>query len=415
VSFRIETIAIGDEILTGKISDTNSTFVANTIFNNGYRLDQQTVIPDVDETIIETLKNLSQRCDVIVCFGGLGPTSDDKTAECVATLLGSDLAQHAPSKAHLERVYRERGREVTASALKQILYPQKARPLPNSTGMAPGFAAEIGKALCFFLPGVPAEMKPMFTDHVLPALRERARSRGVPAGQIFSHVWRCLKIWESELQRVMDPVESELPAGSWLGYRTKFPENHLTLYVRDDGTPKARDTFNHWQKKIREILKPWTYTEADKDLEVLIAEKLGTEKASVALAESCTGGLTVQRLTRIPGSSQRVWGGVVTYQRAAKNTCLGLDLTSDESTVSAECTRQMAEAVRRKSGCKYGAAVTGYLGPTGGTEKDPVGTIYICVVGEKRYEERLTVTLRSREEAQWGAATYLLRLLYSAL
>ena len=242
-------------------------------------------------------------------------------------------------------MHRARERAVSTQSLKQVLYPELARPLSNSKGAAPGFHLKLDAADFFFLPGVPSEMKAMFEIHVLPFLD----GLSTESGRILSQCWRCLGIWESELQRVMDPIEAALPAHAWLGYRTKPPENHLTLYFRQpDGAPTT--DFESWKSKIREIMRPWTYTEADKDLEDLVNETLAAKKLRVALAESCTGGLTVQRLTRVPGASGQVWGAYVTYQTASKATMLGVDVPSDEAAISAETSRELARAAREKAG-----------------------------------------------------------------
>jgi nicotinamide-nucleotide amidase len=413
VTLRVETIAIGDEILTGKISDSNSTFVADHLFQIGQRLQRQNVVPDEFPEMEAILKECSERCDLVVCFGGLGPTSDDKTAECVANMLGTTLVEHLPSKERMLRYYEQRSRTVTKQSLKQVLYPQLSEPLANDVGMAPGFHCRMGRCEFFFCPGVPSEMRPMVTKNFIPAVEQRATKDGL-GGSVLSHSWWCLGIWESELQRLMDPIEAALPPGSWLGYRTKTPENRLTLYARDSG-PDARSLFEEWKVKIRECVSKWSYSEENLELEDIIASGLKKRAWRLALAESCTGGLAAKRLTLVPGSSDRIWGSYVCYQVAAKDRMLGVKLQSSEEAVSLDCTRRLAEAARAKSGCDMAAAVTGYLGPTGGTDCDPIGTVYLAVSGPGNSEQRVTVSTRSREEAQWSASTYLLNLIRLAL
>jgi nicotinamide-nucleotide amidase len=406
MSLRIETIAIGDEILTGKISDSNSTFVANGLFQRGFPLQRQNVVADDLPAMTNVMREVAKRADFVACFGGLGPTSDDKTAECVAALLGSPIVEHAPSKEKLLAYYAERNRAVTSQSLKQVLYPGGASPLLNNAGMAPGFSCAIEGCRFFFFPGVPSEMRPMVSEYFFPEV-ERVGNERIGQGRMLSHAWWCLGIWESELQRVMDPVEAALPSGAYLGYRTRPPENHLSLYYRVRSSDDEKK-FEALKVDIRERLARWTYTEETKDFERLIADKLEGQKARIALAESCTGGLVAERLTRIPGSSDRIWGGFVCYQIDAKNKMLGVSLEHPDQAVSADCTRRLAEACKQRSGCEIGAAVTGYLGPTGGTEADPVGTVYIAVSGKKLIEQRVTVSTRTREEAKWSASTYLL-------
>lgn len=416
MALRIETIAIGDELLTGRISDTNSTFVADNLFSVGLSLTRQSVIPDDIERTQREIITASKRCDVAVVFGGLGPTSDDKTAEAVSLLLECRTVEHPASKERLIRFYTQRGREITQPALKQVLYPEKCQAIPNLRGMAPGFVCEFNKALFFFLPGVPGEMKEMFVNEVLPKIRERA-AKGGAAVDLLSHTWRCLGIWESELQRVMDPVESTLEEGAaWLGYRTRFPENHLTLYVKGF-SDESHDIFASTKKNITKILEPWCYTQSQKDLELLIADALTLKKWRIALAESCTAGLTANRLSRIPGASDWLWGGYTVYQTQAKKTMLHVDVRSESDAVSKACTLHLAESAKKNSGAEVAAAITGYLGPTGGNESDPVGTIYLCVLAEGKAPRQIktSISVRSREEAQWGAATLLLGQIWDEL
>ncbi len=417
----IETIAIGDELLTGKTADTNSAFVADELFKKGLRMDRSTVIADDFEVMAQTIQERARKAGVIVCFGGLGPTSDDKTAECVARLLKGKLLEHSSSKERLLKYYAERNRPITSQSLKQILYPEGSIPLPNSKGMAPGFHCEIEGCQLFFLPGVPYEMKGMFVEHVLPSIQKHLAPE-LGSTEILSHVWRCLGIWESELQRVMDPIEAALPSNAYLGYRTRPPENHLTLYWKPQNDQSSKD-FESWKPKIREILTQWTFTEDNRDLEVVVGDALQKRKWKVALAESCTGGLAIQRLTRVAGASDWVWGGYVTYEIEAKSKMLGVRLDEWEQAVSAECSESLARAALESSGCELAAAVTGYVGPTGGTEKNPLGTLYISVVvskaaqqqGARPLSERLVIPVRTREDAQWSASSYLLNLIRQSI
>lgn len=395
----IETIAIGDELLTGKIADTNSAFVADLLFRRQLRLNSISVIPDTIPALHEKMRERGDVADAVICFGGLGPTSDDKTAEAVASLVGGDVIVHEPSKAKMLEFYKSRGRTVLPAALKQVHYPEKSEPLPNAKGMAPGFTVRFKKAQFFFLPGVPMEMKTMFEQEVLPRMK-------LGDAELFSHQWKCLGIWESELQGKMDAVEKALPAHAYLGYRTRFPENHLTLYW----PPRADEKqFQEWVVKIREILAPYTYTEKPEELEPLILDRLRAAGEKIALAESCTGGLAAHRLTQVPGASAHVWGGVTTYRLEAKLALLNVRVDTEEAAVSADCARDMARAVARVSGCAIGAAITGFMGPTGGTDANPAGTVYLCVVGRgKTVEKRFLLSTRDRAQTQWGAATYLL-------
>ena len=211
---------------------------------------------------------------------------------------------------------------MTPASLKQILYPEATQVISNPKGLAPGFFFNLGSSTLFFLPGVPMEMEAMVHETVIPEIQKIFQVK-----KLWSHTWRCLGIHESQVQEVMNPIEKKLPSDCYLGYRTSFPENHLTLYWTEINGTKG---FQEIQGEIREILKPWCYTEGDREIEQVVVEELVKQKKRIALAESCTGGLTLQRLTRIPGASNVVWGGFVSYQISAKAQMLGVKVATAE-------------------------------------------------------------------------------------
>ncbi len=401
---RLETIAIGDELLTGKTSDTNTTFVGQALFDRGLRLERTTVILDDMETIREVVRDRSGHADYVLCFGGLGPTTDDVTAEAVAGILGCGVVDYAPALKNLYALYERLKRTVTPALLKQALYPETAEPIPNQVGLAPGFSCVVGKCRFYFLPGVPREMKGMVTDWVLPDL---ARRLGSATGDLLSHSWRLLGIAESDLQTRLGEVQASLPKEAWLGYRTHNPENHLTLYYRSlDGKPTK--AFDALRDRIRGIVEPWCYTEDGKTLEEVVLAELIARKARLATAESCTGGLMAQRLTRVPGASEGVWGGATVYQIDAKAALLDVKLTHPGEAVSAACSRRLAESILEKSGATVAVGITGSLGPTPANDTDSIGTIYVCVAenGKKAAEQKYILPVRTREEMQWSASAY---------
>ncbi|NDC24709.1 MAG: competence/damage-inducible protein A, partial [Proteobacteria bacterium] len=212
-NLRIETLAIGDELLTGKIADSNSAFVGGSLFSEGLRLVRQNVVLDKKEDILAAMSELAHRAQVVVCFGGLGPTSDDITAATIADFLGTKLIQDKSSHERLLVYLKARGRSVTEQTLKQVLIPEQTSPIPNPVGSAPGFQFEHQGCLFFFLPGVPDEMRSMFNESVLPQIIKKTARQG----RVVSKVWRCIGVVESELQRLMVSVEAGLPQGMWLG------------------------------------------------------------------------------------------------------------------------------------------------------------------------------------------------------
>ncbi len=400
---KIETLPIGDELLTGRIADTNSQWVADRLFELGARLERSSVIADEPTTIRNTLQEVAGRADIAVVFGGLGPTSDDRTAECAAKVLGVDLVEDIPSKERLITALKARNRAITPQALKQIVYPEGTLPIPNLKGAATGFSFHLEGCKFFFLPGVPFEMKAMFSDFVFPEIQKYLSQ----SEKLLHATWRCHEIPESELQRLMDPIEAKLPANAYLGYRTRYPENFLTLYWKTTSKEHPPEMLA-FEKEISSLVSNYCYSQENEELEELIFEKLKKQKKTLAVAESCTGGQVSEILTRVPGISEVFFGGVTVYQNAAKEKLLGVTLAKPEDAVSENCTLQLAQKIKQISGASIGAAVTGYLGPSGGTEKDPIGTIYLCVVGEKVFNKRVMLLARDRNIVKKIAATFLL-------
>jgi nicotinamide-nucleotide amidase len=397
---KIETIAIGDELLTGKIADTNSAFVASHFFREGYPLTRCTVVADDFAKIETAIRESGARANFTIVFGGLGPTSDDKTAECIASLLQTSLVEHGPSKDHMEKVFKDRGRTVNEHSLKQVLYPKGTEPLPNPRGFAPGFRFRVGSSYFFCLPGVPEEMKALFLESVLPFVK----SQWGNTEKVSARTWKCLGVPESELQKAMDPIEAILKPGEWLGYRTRFPENHLSLYC-------TTSRFDELSSKIAPLVNRWAYTDEDKELEDLVLEALKSRKEKLVLAESCTGGLVAHRLTQIPGASDSLWGSYVVYQPEAKRSMLGVALEKSRDAVSPETTEALAKRAKAASQADVAAAVTGYMGPTG----EKVGQVFLHVESRKSRSKELSLFLRERTQLQWGAATWLLFELLQSL
>ena len=310
----IETLAIGDELLTGKTADTNSTFVSQVFFENGLQVRRHTVIADSESDMEKSILEISSRATLAICFGGLGPTSDDKTVDVVCRLLDCEPVMDLPSHEKLLVRYQERKRAVTTQALRQVRYPKKAKVIENDVGLAPIFYCTLKNCLFIFFPGVPSEMKSAFIK-ALPLIRENQKALDA---KIKNHTWRCLGIWESDLQRLMDPVESKLSKDYWLGYRTVYPENHLTLYAKS-----ANSQWDTLVEEIELILKPYCYS-TQYDLESFLIQLLQSKNLSICFAESATGGLATHRLSQVPGASHVLFGGLVPYLKNAKAKLLGV-------------------------------------------------------------------------------------------
>lgn len=403
----IETLAIGDELLTGRTLDSNSHFVGGRLFREGLRLLRTSVVLDDRETIQSQLRQTAERSDFLVVFGGLGPTSDDLTVDTICDLMGTAPETHPPAEKRMREVYARRNRPVTPEALRQVRYPKGAEVFGNDEGLAPGFAVELTGCKMFFLPGVPQEMRVIFDRWVLPQL---VQARG--EGRFHWRTWRCIGIPESELQGALNEVEAGLGEGMWLGYRTYFPENHVTLYSHVSG-----EAFGKAAETVSRAVSSWAYAEGEVRLEEHLVARLRERGETLALAESCTGGEVAHRLTSVPHASTCLWGCAVVYQPEAKKELAGVHLENAEAAVSEACTKELARNMLVRSGANWAAAVTGYMGPTGGTPADPVGTVYVSVCGRNGQEKTLKRQLppRSREDSQWGAASLVLNAVRECL
>ena len=409
---RIETLAIGDELLTGTVSDSNSTFLARQLDSYGTPLAATHVVPDDGTAIRAALTAREGRCDVLVCFGGLGPTSDDRTVDAAARWLDCAVDYETVARKKMETRYHDRGLPITDTALRQVRYPTAALAVENPRGLAPAFAVERSGTWFVFLPGVPMEMEAIIEGSVIPHLVTRHR---LVAG--LRRTWRCIGIGESQLQEALSGVESRIASTNGalrLGYRTVFPENHVTLYAPTAAYLAAE--LATVRDAIDQRLAEWTYSTDGQTLEATVAGTLLKNGTRVAFAESCTAGRLAARLTTVPQSCKFFWGGWVVYDVDAKRSMLGVSVSLEEA-VSARTSALLAVAARDKANAEHGVAVTGYLGPDPGTEASPAGTSYVAVAGPEGLlvQERFFHPHHVREQAQWAASARALDLLRRTL
>lgn len=409
---RIATLAIGDELLTGTISDSNTTFLAKQLDGYGVPLHGTQVVPDDEAAIRAALAGFEGKVDAVVCFGGLGPTSDDRTVDAAAKWLDCSVEFDATARAKMEARYQSRAMPITDTALRQVRYPAAALALPNPRGLAPPFAVERSGTWFVFLPGVPMEMEAIVRESVMPHLLARHR---LVQGQ--RRTWRCLGIGESQLQEALADVETRLQSqsgGIRLGYRTWFPENHVTLYASND--PALAAEVAALRDAIDRRLGEWAYSTDGRTLEETVASRLMEKNLRVAFAESCTAGRLASRMTLVPKATNFFWGGWSVYDVDAKRAMLGVSVAKEEA-VSAGTSAKLALAAQERSAADFAVGVTGYLGPDPGTEKDPAGTTYVAVAGSKGIvaEARFFHSHPVREQAQWAASSRALELLLKAL
>jgi nicotinamide-nucleotide amidase len=406
---RIETLATGDELLTGLIADTNSTYFQQRLLERfGLTVRYGAVVPDLREDIIDALNAAAARADAVLVSGGLGPTADDFTAECAAKAAGVELVEHAGALEHIRARFKKRGIEVTSNNLRQAQVPRGAEVVLNAEGSAPGFVMRIGRCTFFFVPGVPREHRWLVDEMVLPRIETLGGASITPRALA---VIKTTGIVESKLEVLVAPLVPKFPRVTF-GYRTHPPENHLKLLGPPADVEAAR-------VESLALIGELAFGAGDETLPGVVGAQLSRRQERLALAESCTGGLVAAELTSVPGASGWLESSAVTYTESAKQRWAGVEAKAlaEHGAVSEVVAKQMAHGVRAAAKVEWGASVTGYAGPTGGTEKDPVGTVYLAVAGPNGFERtaRHSWTGMERERIRRAAAWALMDLLRRSL
>ena len=405
----VEILSTGDELLTGQVVDTNSTWLMDRLWDLGVMVRRKTLVGDDREDLLAALRETCGRADVVVMSGGMGPTEDDLTAECVAAVLGVPLEPHEPSLRAIEERFRQMGREMTPNNAKQARFPRGAEVHPNRFGTAPGFSVQVGRARLTCLPGVPSEFKGLCDEAILPRLA--AGLGDVPAARLV----KLFGVGESMADQRMRPIMDD-PAnrGVRFGYRAHFPEVHLKWTVTGPGAAARADAI---EAAVRALFGDALWGAGKEELNELVVARLAARGQRVALAESCTGGMVAGLLTSVPGASAVLDLGVVAYANQAKAGVLGVPeaLLAAHGAVSEPVARAMAEGVRRAGRADWGVGITGIAGPGGGTPEKPVGTVHLALAGP----DGTTAVARrfggSRERVRHLAAWEALDLLRRAL
>jgi nicotinamide-nucleotide amidase len=374
-------LCIGTELTRGELVDTNGPWLAAGLTDLGFEVVEKATVDDDRQRIIAAVKRLATFARVIVCTGGLGPTTDDLTSEAVAEALGVPTERHEPSIDHIRRRLEKLGRTVSPTNAKQADFPRGAEVLANPVGTAPGFQVKIGDALLFFMPGVPREMTRMFEEQVVPRIRPLAPNES------YQVRLRSFGLPESVVGERLGGVEEAFP-GVTIGYRATFPEIEVKVLARgkrDGGEDAARDLCQRATAEVRTRLADVIYGEGHDTFAGVVGRALRARGFTLAIAESCTGGLVGHMVTREPGASDFLLVDAVTYANSAKTALLGVgeDVLRGHGAVSAEVAAAMAEGVRRVSGADIALSLTGVAGPSGGSDEKPVGTVYIALASAK--------------------------------
>jgi len=381
-----ELLSVGTELLLGETLDTNAAYLAEKLSELGISVYHKTTVGDNAERLVAALRISLARADVVLATGGLGPTDDDITAAAIAQVAGVNLVEDEATAEKIRSFARQasfahqHGSGLLDKLLKQARVPQRAEVIPNPIGTAPGFILTCDSKAVIALPGVPAEMKAMAEQTVLPYLARRAAPEG--SAVIVSRVLRLAGIGESQTEaEIADLVQTQ--TNPTIAPLARTHEVHLRITARAADPAAAEEMIAPVEAEIRRRLGDHVYGVDGEALEAVVGRMLRQAGLTLAVAESCTGGLIGHRLTNVPGSSDYFLGSLVTYSNEAKVAVLKVpaDTIQQHGAVSAETARAMAEGVREVCGADLGISVTGIAGPTGGTPTKPVGLTYVGLAG----------------------------------
>ena len=384
---KAEILTIGDELLRGEIIDTNKSFLSDRLLRYDIETRFHSSVCDDPADMTDAFRRAAGRADVVIVSGGLGPTRDDITLEVLARSFGRELRRHEPSLVAIRLFFERLGREMSPSNEKQALLPEGAEVLPNPVGTAPGCMLAVGRSVFFCLPGVPRELVHMLDEEVLPRLALLLRPAG--AGVMRAVLLRTFGMGESTLEDELKDLARE--EGVALGFRTAFPDNYLRPVARGATEAEASARLERVCEAIQARLGPLIYGRDDETLELALGRLLAQRKLTLAVAESCTGGLLAQRISAVPGASRYFRGGVVAYANTAKRDLLGVPepLLSAHGAVSAPVARALAEGARSRFGADLAVSTTGIAGPDGGTAEKPLGLVFVgfaAAQGSDAYE-----------------------------
>lgn len=405
-----EIVSVGTELLMGQIVNTDAQFIASHLAPLGYRALYQVTVGDNPARLAGVVQSALARADVLLFTGGLGPTDDDLTKETVAQALGLEMAVVPEEEARLRAYFASRGKQMTPNNLKQARFPTGSIILPNPNGTAPGCIMEADGKAAILMPGPPRELYPMFRDHVLPYLEKRSGVR------LHSRELRIFGMGESELTyRLRDLIAAQTNPTIAPYVKTSEVTLRVTAQCRSDaeGERLVVPVIDAILARLGSIV----YSTNGESLPALCVRLLLTQGATLAVAESCTGGMLASSIVDIPGCSACFLEGAVTYANGAKVRRLGVSegTLATDGAVSLACAQQMAEGLRAAVGTTYALATTGIAGPDGGTPEKPVGLVYVALAGPGRTEVRKLCLSGDRARIRTAATLHALDLLRRSL
>jgi nicotinamide-nucleotide amidase len=414
---RAEVITIGDEILFGQITDTNTAWIGTELTNIGIRVVRKTSVGDQQDAILQSLAEAHQRADIIIITGGLGPTKDDITKKTLCTYFGVGMVRNETALALVTGFFEKRGREMTDLNRGQADLPANAVYMQNDWGTAPGmwFEHDRGdgrKRVYVSLPGVPFEMKHLMSNRILPKLTEHFETPIIKHKMI-----RTVGIGESFLAERIEAWEDALPDHIKLAYLPSFGGVKLRLTATGNDNNLLDSQLAEQVDKVMPLIEKNVYGFDGDEIETVAGKLLIEKNLTLGIAESCTGGYVSAQITKVPGSSAYFWGSVVSYSNSVKVSQLGVlpETLEAYGAVSEETIRQMAEGVRKALGTSVGIATSGIAGPDGGTPDKPVGTIWIACSTDQRTVTRLLKLGQYRDQNIQLTTMYVLNMLREEL
>jgi nicotinamide-nucleotide amidase len=383
---KCEIIAIGSEMLTPYRQDTNSLYLTEKLNEIGVSVAFKTIVGDRRKDLVNAIRTALGRIDILAIMGGLGPTEDDLTREAVAEALSLTLHRDATQVAALHARAATWRIPMPENNLKQADVIEGATVLPNPNGSAPGQWIDTifggYRKLILLLPGPPSECKPLFDAEGLPRLRAAA-----PKRYIAKRTLKAAMIPESQADQLLAPIYT-----AYKDVETTILAHagdiQLTLLCTKGNREAAEQRVDELSGRMEEALEDWLYSSAGESLEQIVLYYLGFRQATLAVAESCTGGMISQRITSVSGSSRSFLGGAVVYSNELKTAFAQVpaSLIAEHGAVSAEVAKALAQGIRQRTGATLGLGVTGIAGPTGGSEEKPVGLVYIAVSDAQKNE-----------------------------
>jgi len=409
---KAEILTIGDELLIGQVVDTNSAWIGQQLNRIGVKVHQITSVSDNEQHILTALAEAKKRVDVVLITGGLGPTKDDITKHTLCKFFQCGMRFDEPTYQVIERLFRERGRDVSATNRSQAEVPDACTLIPNPKGTAPAMWFESETTIFISMPGVPFEMKGIMEQEVIPRLTQRFSLPPILHRTILTQ-----GIGESMLSDRMTEWENALPSHIKLAYLPAAGMVRLRMTASGKSEEMLMAELEAEETRLLPLISEFVYGFDDDVLEALVGELLRKNNRTVATAESCTGGYIAHRLTSVPGSSDYYIGSLVAYANAVKHEHLQIpeSLIAQHGAVSEPVVQLMAQRVREFLKSDYAIATSGIAGPGGGTDEKPVGTVWMAVAGPSGVQSRMLRLGKGRERIIHETSLYALSLLRKML